>query len=60
MIGKIPNTGLGTSQLTYNLGCASVKLHVYFEFLELLSEIIYFGWWVTMPGIVGDHHLEAG
>ena len=45
----------------YNkLGCASVKLYVCLEFLKVLSDLIAFGWWLTMLEIMGDHSLEAG
>ena len=36
------------------MGCASVKLHVWLEFLKVLFGFIDFGWWVTIFGMVGD------
>ena len=41
------------------LGCASVKLHVWLEFLMVLSNLTNFGCWLTMLEIVVDHSLEA-
>ena len=41
------------------LGCASVKLHIRLEFLKVLSDLINFGWWLTMLEIMGDHYFGA-
>ena len=35
------------------LGCASVKLLVWLEFVKVLKDLINFGWWMTMLEIVG-------
>ena len=40
------------------LGCASVKLLVWLEFVKVLKDLINFGWWMTMLEIVGDHSLS--
>ena len=45
---------------TNKLGCASVKLLVWLEFLKVFKDLINFGWWVTMLEIVDDHILEDG
>ena len=52
------------------LDCASVKLHVCLEFLKVLSDLIDYGWWLTVLKIfgsrvtilwnVGDHILDNG
>ena len=53
--------------MSNKLGCTSVKLHVWLEFLKVLSDLTYFGWWLTMLEIlvaillkVGDHFIDDG
>ena len=53
-----------TSSKEDKLGCTSVKLNVWLEFLKVLQDLIKFGNWVNMLEIMCDHslggnHLES-
>ena len=61
MVSVSPSPHLNIEYTKHNmLLCASVKLHVRFEFLKALSDFINFEIWLTMLEIVSDHSLEAG